>query len=54
MLADGLVSPFFANVSMAAQRRKQVAFLTFALGGPEAYKGKDMFEAHKNMKLKEE
>jgi hypothetical protein len=53
VLADPTVSPFFEGVSMAAQRRKQVAFLAYALGGPEGYKGKDMFEAHKSMDLKE-
>jgi hemoglobin len=60
VLADPTVNIFFNGqagippVSMAAQKRKQIQFLSFALGGPEGYKGKDMFEAHKHMDLKEE
>jgi len=54
VLADPLVNGYFANTSMEAQRRKQLSFMMYAFGGPESYKGKDMFEAHKNMNLKEE
>jgi truncated hemoglobin YjbI len=54
VLADPTVNTFFKGVDMAAQKRKQMSFMMFAFGGPEAYKGKDMFEAHKKMDLKEE
>lgn len=36
---------------MKNQRQKQKDFLTTVLGGPNVYKGKDMREAHKHMKL---
>ncbi len=33
-LADQRVQSFFAGINMDRQRRMQVHFLTFALGGP--------------------
>jgi hypothetical protein len=54
VIADPVVNGFFANTDMNAQRRKQLSFMMYAFGGPEGYKGKDMFEAHKTMNLKEE
>ena len=54
MLADPLVNGYFAKTDMQKQKAMQTSFLSLALGGPEAYKGKDMYEAHKNMDLKEE
>ena len=47
VLGDPLLKPLFANTDMAQQKRHQVAFLTAALGGPSAYKGKDMGAAHR-------
>jgi hemoglobin len=47
VLGDPLLQPLFVNTDMAAQKRHQVAFLTAALGGPSAYKGKDMSAAHR-------
>ncbi|MBR9909111.1 MAG: group 1 truncated hemoglobin [Gammaproteobacteria bacterium] len=51
VLADDRISDFFDTVDMDAQHAKQKAFLTMAFGGPNSYTGKDMREAHKNMKL---
>ncbi len=54
VLADDLISGFFDSVDMDAQRAKQKSFLTVAFGGPNAYTGKDMREAHKHMNLTED
>lgn len=49
MLADDRVSGFFDDVDMDRQAAKQKAFLTMVLGGPNAYTGRDMREAHKHL-----
>ncbi|WP_317932624.1 group 1 truncated hemoglobin [Halioxenophilus sp. WMMB6] len=54
VLADDRISHFFDSVDMANQHAKQKAFLTMAFGGPNAYTGKDMREAHKHLSLTEE
>jgi len=54
VLADDRISEFFDTVDMEAQHVKQKAFFIMALGGPNSYTGKDMREAHKNMKLSED
>lgn len=46
VIADDLTRPFFAGLDMAAQIKKQVAFMTVAFGGPDAYKGRNLREAH--------
>lgn len=46
VLADDLTRPFFAGLDMAAQTRKQVAFMTWAFGGPDEYKGRSLRAAH--------
>lgn len=51
VLADDRISEYFDTVDMESQHTKQKAFLTMAFGGPNAYSGKDMREAHKHMKL---
>ncbi|RMF19202.1 MAG: group 1 truncated hemoglobin [Gammaproteobacteria bacterium] len=51
VLADDTISHFFDTVDMARQHAKQKAFLTMVFGGPNAYTGKDMREAHKHMNL---
>lgn len=53
VLADDRISHFFDTVDMDAQIAKQKAFLTMVFGGPHAYTGKDMREAHKHMQLTE-
>ncbi len=47
VLGDPLLQPLFSGTDMEQQKRHQVAFLTAALGGPAAYKGKDMRAAHR-------
>ncbi len=54
VLLDERISEFFDTVDMEEQHRKQKAFLTMAFGGPNAYTGKDMREAHAGMNLTEE
>lgn len=46
VLADDLLAPLFRGIDMAVQRRHQVAFLAFALGGPNEYTGRTMKAAH--------
>jgi len=46
VLADDRIRGFFEGVDMDAQARKQKAFLTFALGGPNRYTGRGMARAH--------
>jgi hemoglobin len=42
VLTDDRISHFFDDVDMERQAAKQRAFLTYAFGGPNHYKGKDM------------
>ena len=46
VLADELISHFFAATDMNKQRAKEKAFLAFAFGGPNNYTGLDMRAAH--------
>lgn len=46
VLADPRISRFFDGVDMDRQAAAQKAFLTFALGGPNQYTGRDMRAAH--------
>jgi hemoglobin len=46
VLADELTRPFFAALDMKAQTKKQIAFMTWAFGGPAEYKGRDLTAAH--------
>jgi len=46
VLADESLRPVFADVDMDKQRNHQVAFLAFALGGPNEYQGVGMQKAH--------
>ncbi len=49
VLGDELTRPFFANLEMPAQIRKQVAFMSHAFGGPDAYRGRDLRTAHADL-----
>lgn len=51
MLADPVVSHFFAKTDMEKQRKSQTAFIAMATGGGNHYTGQDMKTAHKNMKI---
>lgn len=46
VLADESINHFFVNTDMKQQKRKQMAFLAYAFGGPVEYTGKSMREAH--------
>jgi hemoglobin len=47
--ADPLLAPFFAALDMQAQTKKQLAFMTWALGGPSEYRGRPLGDAHRHM-----
>jgi hemoglobin len=46
VIDDQLTRPFFKDLDMKAQATKQVAFMTWAFGGPAEYKGRDLRSAH--------
>ena len=46
VMEDELTRPFFAGLDMGKQTTKQVAFMTWAFGGPDEYKGRDLRSAH--------
>ncbi len=46
LLDDTELASFFEGVPMGRQRAHQKAFLTMALGGPAAYEGRGLHEAH--------
>jgi hemoglobin len=46
---DALTAPFFAQLDMAAQVRKQIAFMARAFGGPAQYMGRDLRAAHQGL-----
>ena len=49
VLADERISFYFEDVNMKKQARKQHAFLSAALNGPEPWTGKDMRKAHQHL-----
>jgi hemoglobin len=46
VLADELTKGFFSELDMEKQTAKQIAFMTWAFGGPAQHKGRDLREAH--------
>lgn len=46
ILADPSLAPFFAGLDMDKQIQKQIAFMTMAFGGPHAYGGRELKDAH--------
>lgn len=46
VLADDTINHYFNQTDMTQQKRKQMAFLAYAFGGPVNYTGKSMREAH--------
>jgi hemoglobin len=46
LMADASVSGFFADMDLAAQIQKQIAFMTMAFGGPTKFTGRDLRTAH--------
>lgn len=49
VLANELTRPYFQSLDMNTMVRKQIAFMTWALGGPDAYKGRDLAAAHAHL-----
>jgi hemoglobin len=46
ILEDDLTRPFFEGLDMKKQITKQIAFMTWAFGGPSEYRGRDLRVAH--------
>lgn len=46
VVTDDLLAPWFDSIDMVSLKAHQRAFLTVALGGPEAYDGRSMRNAH--------
>jgi hemoglobin len=46
VLADDVTRPFFEGLDVEAQTQKQIAFMSWAFGGPAEYRGKDLKTAH--------
>jgi hemoglobin len=53
ILADESLRPSFANIDMDQLRRHQTRFLSFALGGPNQYTGRNMRQAHEGLGITE-
>ena len=53
VLADPELNDYFADTDMGRVRAHQRAFLTAALGGPNAYAGRDMGTAHAGLGVTE-
>jgi hemoglobin len=54
LLTDQLLAPWFVDVDLAALKEHQRAFLAVVLGGPEAYDGRSMRNAHTGMAITNE
>jgi hemoglobin len=51
ILADPQLAPYFTGTDMERQRRHMVLMLTTVLGGPDAYTGRSLPEAHKPLHI---
>jgi hemoglobin len=49
LLADDLTRPFFESMQMDALVKKQIAFMSWAFGGPSEYRGRDLRGAHHHL-----
>ncbi len=49
VLADTLLSPYFAGVDMDRQVGMLAEFLAMAFGGPHSYAGRDLRSAHQHL-----
>ena len=49
--ADPVIAGFFEGTDVAKLESHQQMFLTAALGGPDAYKGRDMRAAHAHLQI---
>ena len=53
VLADAELAPFFAGRDLEGLRRHQAAFLAFALGGPNEYRGQTLRRAHTGLGIRD-
>jgi hemoglobin len=51
--ADPALERFFQNMDLRGLKVHQVAFLTFAMGGPAQYAGRAMDRAHAELKIEQ-
>jgi hemoglobin len=51
VLADPALKPYFDGVDVEHLMDHQGKFLTVALGGPDAYRGVDMAQAHRGLRV---
>ncbi|MGA2882937.1 MAG: methyl-accepting chemotaxis protein [Bryobacteraceae bacterium] len=51
IMSDPELQPFFLDANLAALKAKQVVFFAQALGGPAAYRGRDMRTAHVRFRI---
>ena len=49
VIHDELLEPFFRHLDMDSQQQKMVAFMAWAFGGPDEYKGRDLRAAHQGL-----
>ena len=49
--SDPIIGEFFESADLAKLKTHQRMFLTAALGGPDAYEGRDMRAAHAHIKV---
>jgi len=49
LMADDLTRPFFDSMELDALVKKQIAFMSWVLGGPSEYRGRDLGEAHAHL-----
>jgi len=46
VMGDTRLAPFFGDLDMGAQIKKQIGFMTMAFGGPNRYTGRDLRASH--------
>lgn len=51
VLGDGRINGYFEGISMSRLKAHQRAFITAVVGGPNAYAGRSMHEAHRHLKI---
>jgi hemoglobin len=54
VLADPVLASYFKDADMTRLKCHQQAFLGVAMGGPEVYSGREMAEAHQNLRITDE
>ena len=51
LLDDAQLAPFFDGLDLAKLKAHQQAFIAAAIGGPDAYEGREMREAHDGLDI---